>query len=57
MSSYFYSFFKPTYFIKIQDIVCEFKICHTLFFSASGSIHDFILINHKKYAIIDFLKF
>ena len=32
-------FSKPTYFIKNQDMYV-FKICHTRFFSASGSIHD-----------------
>ena len=33
-------FSKPTYFIKRKYIVCEFKICHTQLFIASGSIHD-----------------
>ena len=46
-----------TYFIKSQDIACVcFKICHTLHFSSSGSIHDNIssLSITKIYAIIDF---
>ena len=61
MSSYFYSritFPNPhNYFIKSQDTVCEFKICHTRFFSASLSTRDnisslSITKNMQKYEIL-----
>ena len=41
MSSYFYlriAFPNPHILLKTKT--CVFKICHTRFFSASGSIHD-----------------